>query len=150
MAPKARYGGVFVSRGTPTTAKPPGPWRSRPNLITTLRALKLATPYSHAHDRVSRPRPAPATTTATSAAVERAGLEAVEGHGVVVQPAPVFHALRDSHASRLIAAGWDIEEVSARLGHANVATTQQTYMFDAAKRSDERRNRLAKLCQAPR
>jgi site-specific recombinase XerD len=36
---------------------------------------------------------------------------------------PPFHSLRHSHGSALIAAGWDIEDVSARLGHANIATT---------------------------
>jgi hypothetical protein len=64
-----------------------------------------------------------------------------------VLPAPTFHDLRHSHASALIAAGWDIEEVSARLGHANVGTTQRIYVhaFDAARRSDDRRSRLTKL-----
>jgi integrase len=81
-------------------------------------------------------------------AVKRAGLEAVEDrHGVIVQPAPTFHDLRHSHASALIAQGWDIEEVSARLGHASVATTQRIYVhaFDAARRSGQRRERLAAL-----
>jgi integrase len=68
-------------------------------------------------------------------------------NGVVVQRAPTFHSFRDSHASALIAAGWGIEEVSARLDHANVATTQRIYVhaFDAARRSDDRRDRLARL-----
>ncbi len=58
---------------------------------------------------------------------------------------PTFHSLRHSHGSALIAAGWDIEEVSARLGHANVATTQPIYVhaYDAARRSSARRGRLA-------
>jgi integrase len=58
-----------------------------------------------------------------------------------------FHSLRHSHASALIAAGWDIAEVSARLGHSSVATTQRIYVhqFDAAGRSDHRRDRLARL-----
>jgi site-specific recombinase XerD len=33
-------------------------------------------------------------------------------------------SLRHSHASALIAAGWDIAEVSARLGHSSIETTQ--------------------------
>jgi integrase len=47
----------------------------------------------------------------------------------------------------VVAQGWDIEEVSARLGHADVGTTQRTYVhaFDAARRSSERRSRLAAL-----
>jgi len=71
-------------------------------------------------------------------AVERAKLSA---------PAPTFHDLRHTHASALIAHGWDIESVSARLGHRDVATTQRIYIheFDAANRSDERRAKLAAL-----
>jgi integrase len=62
-------------------------------------------------------------------------------------PAPTFHALRHTHASRLIAEGWDIEEISARLGHSDITTTQRTYVheFDAARRSTDRRARLARL-----
>jgi integrase len=71
-------------------------------------------------------------------AVERAELAA---------PAPTFHDLRHTHASALIAQGWDIESVSARLGHADITTTQRIYVheFDAANRSDERRAKLAAL-----
>ncbi len=80
-------------------------------------------------------------------AVKRAGLEAVERDGRVATPAPTFHDLRHSHASALIAQGWDIEEVSARLGHADTAITQRVYVheFDRAKRSTDRRARLGKL-----
>lgn len=80
-------------------------------------------------------------------AVRRAGLEAVERDGQVLEHAPTFHSLRHSHGSALIAAGWDIEEVSARLGHANIATTQRTYVhaYEAARRSEQRRGRLAAL-----
>jgi integrase len=80
-------------------------------------------------------------------AVKRAGLEATERDGQVLEHAPTFHSLRHSHGSALIASGWDIEEVSARLGHSNVATTQRIYVhaYDAAKRSEQRRNRLAAL-----
>lgn len=125
-----------------------------PHLIAKLRAHKLASPCSRPHDLVF------VTKTGTgfdhrniggrvlARAIETAGLDAVIGmQGEVVEPAPTFHSLRHSHASALIAAGWDIEEVSARLGHTNVATTQRTYVheFDAARRSDERRSRLAAL-----
>ena len=67
--------------------------------------------------------------------------------GVIVEHAPTFHSLRHSHGSALIAAGWDLEEVSARLGHADVGTTQRAYVhaYDAARRSDERRSRLVAL-----
>lgn len=81
-------------------------------------------------------------------AVESARLGAVKDRdGAIVTPAPTFHDLRHSHASALIAQGWDIEEVSRRLGHADVGTTQRTYVheFDAARRSEDRRARLAQL-----
>ena len=87
-----------------------------------------------------------------SKAVDAAGLAAVrDAGGNVVTYAPTFHSFRHSHASRLIAAGWDIEEVSSRLGHANVATTQRVYVhqFDAARRSDDRRSRLSALYADP-
>jgi integrase len=77
----------------------------------------------------------------------RSDLGPVKVGGEVVQRAPTFHGLRHSHASALIAQGWDIEEVSARLAHADIATTQRTYVhaFDVARRSDERRSRLDRL-----
>jgi integrase len=53
-------------------------------------------------------------------------------------------------STALIAAGWDIEEVSARLGHANIGTTQRIYVhaYDAARRSEQRRSRLAPMYEA--
>jgi integrase len=124
-----------------------------PQLVTTLRAMKIAAPKSGPHDLVFTSRTGTGHDhrniggRVLSRAVERAGLEAIERDGVIVQPAPTFHSLRHSHASALIAQGWDVSEVSARLGHASVATTQQTYIhqFDVAGRSNDRRNRLAAL-----
>jgi integrase len=81
-------------------------------------------------------------------AVKKAGLETVhDATGVVVTRAPTFHDLRHTHASALIANGWDPVEVCARLGHASVATTLRIYahQWDAARRSSDRRSRLAKL-----
>jgi len=71
---------------------------------------------------------------------------AVKASGIA-DPSPTFHDLRHTHASALIAAGWDIQEVSERLGHADIATTQRIYVhaFDVARRSDERRSRLTAL-----
>ena len=62
----------------------------------------------------------------------------------LVAPAPTFHDLRHTHASRLIAPGMDVQSVADRLGHADVAITQRTYIheFDAANRSPERRAML--------
>jgi integrase len=42
-------------------------------------------------------------------------------------PCVRFHALRHSHASRLIHAGVDILTISRRLGHASVAKTLDVY-----------------------
>ena len=69
------------------------------------------------------------------AARDRAGLPAITTHG-----------LRHTHASRLIAAGWDPAEIAARLGDT-IATTMGTYAheFDAARRRDEQRDRLSAL-----
>ena len=61
----------------------------------------------------------------------------LERDGEVIAPAPSFHDLRHTHGSALIAAGLDIEQVSARLGHASVAVTQAEYIheYDKARRS---------------
>jgi site-specific recombinase XerD len=65
----------------------------------------------------------------------------------LVAPAPTFHDLRYTHASAVIADGWDVESASARLGHRDPAATQRAYIheLDAANRSDERRAKLAAL-----
>ncbi len=38
-----------------------------------------------------------------------------------------FHSLRHTHASMLLAAGANIKAIQARLGHARIATTMDTY-----------------------
>jgi integrase len=124
-----------------------------PALVMKLRAAKLAAQRSGDHDFVFVTRAGTPHDhrniggRVLARAVKRAGLEAVERDGQVVEPAPTFHNLRHSHGSALIAAGWDIEEVSARLGHSDVGTTQRAYVhaYDAARRSEDRRNRLAVL-----
>jgi integrase len=80
-------------------------------------------------------------------AVKRAGLEAVEHQNGEEHRAPTFHDLRHTHASKLINNGWDIASVSARLGHADVATTMRIYVheFERAQRSADRRNQLAQM-----
>jgi len=128
-----------------------------PGIIGTLRRVKLASARTGPHDLVFTTKLGTPHDHRNIAgrvlrrAVKRADLEAVERNGEVVSPAPTFHALRHSHASALIAAGWDIAEVSARLGHSSIATTQRIYVhqFDAANRSDERRSRLAALYGSP-
>jgi integrase len=125
-----------------------------PKLIGRLRERKIASAHARDHELVFTTRTGSGHDhrniggRVLARAVKRAGLEAIEDRdGAVVQSAPTFHDLRHSHASALIAQGWDIEEVSGRLGHADVGTTQRTYVhaFDVARRSDDRRARLAKL-----
>jgi integrase len=122
-----------------------------PALVAKLRAAKLAATDSGDHAFVFVTRAGTPHDHRNIAgrvlarAVKAAGLEAVERDGQVVQPAPTFHNLRHSHGSALIAAGWDLEEVSARLGHSDMGTTQRAYVhaYDAARRSEQRRKRLA-------
>jgi integrase len=127
-----------------------------PALVSKLRAAKVAADRSGPHDLVFVTRNLTAHDhrniggRVLARAVTRAGLGAVERDGRVVEHAPTFHSLRHSHGSALIAAGWDIEEVSARLGHSDVGTTQRSYVhaYDAARRSSGRRDRLMLMYQA--
>lgn len=122
-------------------------------LATKLREHKLASAYSGDHDLVfvtaeGNGHDHRNVLRVLDRAAVRAGLgELKDRDGRIVEPAPTFHALRHTHGSALIAAGWDIEEVSARLGHSDVTTTlrEYTHAYDAARRSDARRDRLAAL-----
>jgi integrase len=122
-----------------------------PELASKLREHRMAATGAGDHDLVFVGRTAQPHDHRNIAgrvmahAVERAGLGPVERGGRVVEAAPTFHSLRYTHGSALIAAGWDLDEVSARLGHANIATTMRAYVhsYDAARRSDDRRGRLA-------
>ena len=121
-------------------------------LTSRLREARMASAKSGRHDlvfvtRTGSPHNHRNVTRALDRAVERAGLGDIERDGQVVEHAPTFHSLRHTHGSALIADGWDIEEVSARLGHADVATTMRVYVheFEAARRSSDRRSRLAAL-----
>ncbi|MGO9974195.1 MAG: tyrosine recombinase XerC [Solirubrobacteraceae bacterium] len=124
-----------------------------PTLVAKLRAGKLAAADSGDHSYVFTTRNGTPHDhrnvggRVLARAVKRADVGAIERDGTIVEPAPTFHNLRHSHGSALIAAGWDIEEVSARLGHADTAVTMSAYVhaFDAARRSDDRRNRLASM-----
>lgn len=59
---------------------------------------------------------------------EKAGVEVIS-----------MHSLRHTHASVLLAAGVSIHSISARLGHSNVTTTQETYahILDDLKAKDD-------------
>lgn len=50
-----------------------------------------------------------------------------------------LHGLRHTHASVLLAAGVSIHSISARLGHANIGVTQETYahVLDELQRKDD-------------
>ena len=121
-----------------------------PSLIAQLKAHKLASPFSGDHDYVFANRNGKGHDhrniggRVLARAVKRAGLGAVEKDGEVVLPAPTFHSLRHSHGSALIAAGWDIEEVSSRLGHTDTSVTARIYVhaYESARRSSARAERL--------
>lgn len=127
-----------------------------PALARELREHKAASSYSRPHDLVWTTREGKGLEQRNvggrvlSRAVKAAGLQAVERDGRVVLRAPTFHDLRHTHASALIASGWDLAEVSRRLGHADPSITSRIYAhaFEHARRGDERRDRLATLYAA--
>ena len=77
-------------------------------------------------------------------AVKRAELQAEIHDGEVVNPTPTFTLSVTPTGSAPIAAGWDIEEVSARLGHKDTGVTQRMYIhaYESAQRSAARAERL--------
>ncbi len=122
-----------------------------PALAAKLRAHRLATGRPAAHDLVfRRPSGKPYNLSSVDGLMrtsrKRAGLDAIEHDGIVVARAPTPHDLRHTHASRLIAAGWDIAEIAARLGDS-IETVLSVYAheFDAARRREAQRDRLADL-----
>ena len=99
------------------------------------------------HVRVREPYNQKQIERAVRRAAERAGLGDVLSGTNVIERAPTPHDLRHSHASALIAARWDVESVSRRLGHADSAITLRTYTheFEAARRREEQRRSLTAL-----
>jgi integrase len=128
-----------------------------PSLASELKAHKLAAYDCGDHDLVfvtgnGRAYDRRNVLRILDAAAKKAGLgEVKDDEGKVIIPKPTVHALRHTHGSALIAAGWDIEEVSARLGHQDSVVTLRTYAhaYDATRRSTGRRDRLAALYNAP-
>lgn len=79
----------------------------------------------------------------THRAIGRAWARALERARIPGDPQPVIHDLRHTHASGLIADGWDPVEVADRLGDT-LATTLKVYAheFDTRRRSEQRRSQL--------
>jgi integrase len=73
----------------------------------------------------------------------QAGLGPIMRGREVIARAPAPHDLRHTHASRLIAAGWDPVEVAARLGD-QIQTVLKVYAheWDAARRRSDQGDRL--------
>lgn len=113
-------------------------------LVAILRQHKLASARSSPTDfvftgRTGRPLDhRDVTRRGLGYACAKAGL------GADGQRVPTFHELRHAHASAWIAAGGDLVELSARLGHRDPAITAAIYSheFEAQARSQERRTRL--------
>jgi integrase len=86
--------------------------------------------------RTGQPRNHRTVRRAFAQAVERAGID----------DTLTFHFLRHTHGSQLVAGGWDVTTVAARLGD-NIATVQQTYLheFDAQRREEQQRAALAAM-----
>lgn len=74
----------------------------------------------------------------THASVDHAWRRALKRAGLV-DPQPTIHDLRHTHASGLIADGWDPVEIAARIGDT-LATTLTVYSheFDTRRRGDQR------------
>lgn len=114
------------------------------SLLALLREHKVASHYSKPTELVFTTRtgrPLDHRSVAV-AGLQRAAKKAkLDADG---QRVPTMHELRHSHASAWIAAGGDLVELSARLGHRDPAITAAIYSheFEAAARSSERRARL--------
>ena len=118
-----------------------------PSMVAKLRAHKLASEHSAPNDLVfTNPRGGPWDDyNISSRVMPRAAKRA----GIVV-PADKrlsFHALRHAFGSRLIADGCDIAEVQHLMRHENPSTTLTIYTheIDAARREQERRDRLERI-----
>lgn len=124
-----------------------------PGLAAELREHGLASDRGGEHDLVFTSRAGTGLDAGNVGqrvmrrAVKAAGLDDLVVGGEVLARAPTFHDLRHTHASELIASGWDVAEVSERLGHRDITTTMRVYVheFNAAGRSAGRRARLEAL-----
>lgn len=115
------------------------------SLASALRAHKLATAHSGPDAYVFATRDGRPLEhrniggRVLARTVKAAGLHALPG-----QHDPTFHSFRHGFASAWIAAGGDLVELSAHLGHRDPAVTASVYSheFEKASRTDARRARL--------
>lgn len=116
------------------------------DLVGMLRAHKMAAPAEHSTPDayVFSTRNGTAyqhrniAGRALARAIKRAGLDSDP------ENLPTMHSFRHGFASAWIAAGGDVVELSAHLGHRDPAITMSIYSheFEKAARSDARRTRL--------
>ena len=111
------------------------------DLARKLAAAKLLAARSSDDDYVFASRVGVPRTQGTQG---RRFAQAVAHAGI--DDAVTFHYLRHTHGSQLIAAGWDVAQVAARLGDS-IQTVMTTYAheFDAQRREAEQREQLAAL-----
>lgn len=122
------------------------------SLIAMLREHKVASSCSRPADFVFATRTGRAfdQRDVTRRGLKAAGMKARLDTGG--QRLPTFHSLRHAHASAWIAAGGDLVELSARLGHRDPSITAAIYSheFEAQARSIDRRTRLDEIYGADR
>jgi integrase len=108
-------------------------------LTAELRRHRLASAHSSDEDYVfagAGGRPRSYSSLGNHGFREAAGLDA----------GTTFHSLRHTHGSQLVADGWSVADVAARLGdHPQTILRTYVHEFDAAGRADERRARLDAL-----
>jgi integrase len=122
-----------------------------PQTAARLREHRLASPRSGDHDlvfvrRTGQPYSHQAAHDAMARAIKGAGLAGIKrGDEWIVAPLS-FHSLRHTHISRLIAAGWDVQEIADRAGDTvGTILTEYAHTFDAARRQQSRRDRLGAM-----
>lgn len=113
-------------------------------LLSELRTHKIASAHSADHQYVFTSQAG--TPNDHRNVAGRALTRAVEASGIDTEqrPAPTFHSFRHGFASAFIAAGGDLVELSAHLGHSDPRVTASVYAqeFERAARSDARRSRI--------
>ncbi|MEN3280050.1 MAG: hypothetical protein V7607_1190 [Solirubrobacteraceae bacterium] len=114
-----------------------------PALVKALRSRQLDLGAGE-HDRVFADTEYNAVDRAWQKARKAAGFGAVEHEDEVITPAVRLHDLRHSHVSSLIADGWSVDRIAARVGDS-IATVLEVYshLFDAARHAETERDELS-------